>query len=148
MKKNHMKEALLEAKAASQRGEIPVGAILVNAQGEIIAKSGNLCEATHDPTAHAEIIVIREAAKKLGDTRLPECDLYVTLEPCTMCAAAISFARIKRLYFGAYDPKGGGVDHGAKFFDQATCHHKPEVYGGIEEENCAVLLKDFFKLRR
>ncbi|MAS86655.1 MAG: tRNA-specific adenosine deaminase [Micavibrio sp.] len=148
MKQDYLNIALLEAKKSAQAGEIPVGAVLVSATGEIIAKSGNQCEATHDPTAHAEVLVIREAAKKLGSVRLNECDLYVTLEPCAMCAAAISFARIKRLYFGAYDPKGGGVDHGGQFFNQPTCHHAPEVYGGMDEKNCGDLLKEFFIQRR
>jgi tRNA(Arg) A34 adenosine deaminase TadA len=145
---DYLNIALLEAKKSAQAGEIPVGAVLVSKTGEIIAQSGNQCEAAHDPTAHAEIVVIREAAKKLGSVRLNECDLYVTLEPCAMCAAAISFARIKRLYFGAYDPKGGGVDHGARFFNQPTCHHAPEVYGGMDEKNCGDVLTVFFKTKR
>ena len=143
-----MQAALEEARAAAARGEVPIGAVLVDEKGNILARAGNQSEADKDPTAHAEMLVIREAAAKLGDVRLPNCDLYVTLEPCPMCAAAISFARIRRLYFGAYDPKGGGVDHGAKIFNQPTCHHTPEIYGGMEEQACAVLLKDFFKDRR
>ncbi len=141
--------ALKEAKAAESRGEVPIGAVVVDANsGDIIAQAGNQTEADLDPTAHAEIIAIRQAAQKLGSARLPECDLYVTLEPCTMCATAISFARIRRLYFGAYDSKGGGVDHGARFFTQPTCHHTPEVYGGIRERDCADLLKAFFSKKR
>ncbi|MCK5295997.1 MAG: nucleoside deaminase [Alphaproteobacteria bacterium] len=130
-------------------GEVPVGAVIVNGKsGEIIASSGNRVEELKDPTAHAEILVIREAAEKLGQVRLEECDLYVTLEPCPMCAAAISHARIRRLYFGAYDPKSGGVEHGARVFSHKTCHHRPEVYGGIMETDCSNLLKDFFKKLR
>ena len=145
----YMAEALLEARAAAARGEIPVGAVIVDsATGQIIARGGNLTEAAHDPTAHAEMAVIQQACKIKATPRLPECDLYVTLEPCPMCAAAISFARLRRVYFGAYDPKGGGVDHGPKIFQQPTCHHRPEVYGGIHEQECAVLLKDFFRDRR
>lgn len=143
-----MSIAIEEAKQAAAKGEIPVGAVLVTDTGEILAKSGNLSEALHDPTAHAEINVIRKAAQKRGENRLPDCDLYVTLEPCPMCATAISFARIRRLYYGAFDPKGGGVEHGPRVFDHSTCHHKPEIYGGIEESHCAALLKDFFKDKR
>jgi tRNA(Arg) A34 adenosine deaminase TadA len=144
---NYMSIALEEARAFAVTGEIPVGALIVH-NGEIIARSGNRTEQDHDPTAHAELLVIKEAARKLGTPRLVECDLYVSLEPCAMCAAGISFARILRLYFGAYDPKGGGVDHGAKFFNQPTCHHKPEVYGGIDEQACGEILKQFFLERR
>ncbi|HYD17834.1 MAG TPA: nucleoside deaminase, partial [Patescibacteria group bacterium] len=130
----YMIEAIAEAKTAGARGEIPVGAVLVEAAtGRIIARSGNQTETWHDATAHAEILVLQEGGKQRHAPRLPDCDLYVTLEPCAMCAAAISFARIRRLYFGAYDPKGGGVDHGARFYSQPTCHHAPEVYGGIHE---------------
>lgn len=144
-----MQEALAEAKAAGLRGEIPVGAILVDsASGRIIARSGNRTEADHDPTAHAEMIVMREGARQLGAPRMPEYDLYVTLEPCPMCAAAMSQARIRRLYFGAYDPKSGGVDHGPRIFTHAASHHKPEVYGGLNEQTCGDLLRDFFKERR
>ncbi|MBI1214428.1 MAG: nucleoside deaminase [Alphaproteobacteria bacterium] len=144
-----MMQALEQARQAAARGEIPVGAVLVDAQsGEIIASSGNRTEAENDPAAHAEILVIRAGGRLSGAPRLPQCDLYVTLEPCAMCAAAISFARIRRLYFGAYDPKGGGVEHGARFYGQPTCHHAPEVYGGLHEGECAALLKDFFKNKR
>ena len=144
----YMKMALEEAQFAGGRGEIPVGAVLVNAASDFVIKSGNRCEELKDPTAHAEMLVIREAAEKLGDIRLPQCDLYVTLEPCPMCASAVSHARIRRLYFGAYDPKSGGVDHGAKVFSHATCHHKPEIYSGIMETESAQILKDFFKNKR
>ncbi len=149
MKQNFMKQALNNALKAEISGEVPVGAVIVNGKsGEIIASSGNRVEELKDPTAHAEILVIREAAEKLGQVRLEECDLYVTLEPCPMCAAAISHARIRRLYFGAYDPKSGGVEHGARVFSHKTCHHRPEVYGGIMETDCSNLLKDFFKKLR
>ncbi|MEG6508726.1 nucleoside deaminase [Methyloligella sp. 2.7D] len=140
--------ALAEAEAAAKRGEVPVGAVLVSASGEVLASAGNCGKALNDPTAHAEMMVIREAAAKLGSERLTDCDLYVTLEPCAMCAAAISFARVRRLYFGAYDPKGGGVEHGPRLFTQATCHHAPEVYGGIGESRASALLKRFFEARR
>ena len=144
-----MAEALIEARAAAARGEIPVGAVIVDGvTGQIIARGGNATEAAHDPTAHAEMAVIQQACKIKATPRLPECDLYVTLEPCPMCATAISFARIRRVYFGAYDPKGGGVDHGPKIFQQPTCHHQPEIYGGINEQECAALLKEFFRDRR
>lgn len=143
----YMDIALAEARAAADRGEVPVGAVLVLA-GDVIAKSGNRTREDNDVTAHAEILVIRQAASKLGAERLDGADLYVTLEPCTMCAAAISFARIRRVYFGAEDPKGGGIAHGARFFDQPTCHHAPEVYGGLAESDSAKILKDFFKNRR
>ena len=145
----YMIEAISEAKAAAARGEIPVGAVLVNGlTGEVVARSGNQTATWRDPTAHAEMLVLQEGGKIFDAPRLPDCDLYVSLEPCAMCAAAISFARIRRLYFGAYDPKGGGVDHGGKFYGQPTCHHAPEVYGGIHEQECATILKDFFKDRR
>ncbi|WP_135082124.1 nucleoside deaminase [Terasakiella sp. SH-1] len=141
--------AIKEAKKAALRGEVPIGAVIVDSQsGEILACTSNRTEEDFDPTAHAEVLAIRQAAAKVGSTRLPECDLYVTLEPCTMCATAISFARIRRLYFGAYDPKGGGVDHGACFYEQPTCHHKPEVYGGLQERECAALLTTFFQGKR
>lgn len=140
--------ALEEAAAAASKGEVPVGAVLVTADGEILASAGNYTERDHDPTAHAEIMAIREASRKRGTPRLEDCDLYVTLEPCAMCAAAISFARLRRLYFAAYDPKGGAVDHGARFFTQSTCHHAPEVMGGIDEQRAADLLKRFFASRR
>ncbi len=142
-----MKKALEVAQEALTRGEVPVGAILVKGS-EILALAGNRVEGDEDPTAHAEILVIRQGAIALQETRLVDCDLYVTLEPCAMCAQAIAHARIRRLYFGAYDPKGGGVEHGAKVFDRETCHHKPEVYGGLEEEKSAQMLKDFFQKRR
>jgi len=141
--------ALAEAEAAAARGEVPVGAVLVDSRsGEAIARAGNRVEELKDPTAHAEMLVIRAAAHAAGLKRLENADLYVTLEPCTMCAAAISFARLRRLYFGAGDPKGGGVEHGARFFSQATCHHRPEVYGGIAERAAAGLLRTFFQARR
>tara|TARA_B100000686_G_scaffold354937_1_gene468348 strand:- start:8175 stop:8621 length:447 start_codon:yes stop_codon:yes gene_type:complete len=147
--KNYMDEALTKAKDAYTQGEVPVGCVIVErASGRILAKTANRSECDHDPTAHAEVLAIRAACAALGDTRLPGCDMYVTLEPCTMCAAAISFARIQNLYFGAYDPKGGGVDHGARFYQQPTCHHKPDVYGGINEQECQALLKTFFQERR
>ena len=141
--------ALRQAEAAAARGEVPVGAVLVDgASGAVLARSGNQVEALHDPTAHAELLVIRAAAAAGKAKRLPDCDLYVTLEPCPMCAQAIAFARIRRLYFGAYDPKGGGVDHGPRIFGQPTCHHRPDVYGGIQESECAALLREFFRARR
>lgn len=145
----YMDVALEEARAAAGRGEVPVGAALVDgATGEILARAGNRTEADADPTAHAEMLVIREAAARSGAPRLEGCDLYVTLEPCAMCAAAISFARIRRLYYGAEDPKGGGVDHGPRFYGQLTCHHRPEVYGGIAEGEASELLRGFFRDRR
>jgi tRNA(adenine34) deaminase len=141
--------ALQEAEHAAGRGEVPVGAVIVEPQsGVIIARAGNRVEATDDPTAHAEILAIRKAAVANGAPRLEGLDLYVTLEPCAMCVAAISFARIRRLYFGAYDPKGGGVEHGGRFFHQPTCHHAPEVYGGLEESRAAELLVTFFQEKR
>jgi len=142
-----MKMALDEARAAAERGEVPVGCVIVRA-GEVIAHSGNRTLTDRDPTAHAELLVIRAAAATLGSERLTDCDLYVTLEPCAMCAAAMAFARIRRLYFGAADPKGGAVENGVRFFSAATCHHRPEVYGGINESECAALLKEFFQARR
>lgn len=145
----YMDIALEEAQAAAARGEVPVGAVLVDgATGEVLARAGNRTEADADPTAHAEMLVIRLAAAALGEPRLAQCDLYVTLEPCAMCAAAISFARIRRLYYGAEDPKGGGVDHGPRFFEQPTCHHRPEVYGGIAAGEAGDLLREFFRERR
>ncbi|HZB91159.1 MAG TPA: nucleoside deaminase [Stellaceae bacterium] len=141
--------ALAEAERAAARGEVPVGAVLVDgASGTVLAAAGNRTEELADPTAHAEMLVLRQAAQARGAARLAQCDLYVTLEPCAMCAAAISFARIRRLYFGAYDPKGGAVEHGPRFFDQPTCHHRPEVYGGIAERRAGALLRDFFRERR
>jgi len=143
-----MSLALAEAEAAARAGEVPVGAVLVDAAGRVLARAGNRVEADHDPTAHAELLAIRAAAAARADPRLPDCDLYVTREPCPMCAAAIAFARLRRVYFGAYDPKGGGVEHGPRIFDQPTCHHRPEVYGGIEEAASATLLRRFFQERR
>jgi tRNA(adenine34) deaminase len=144
-----MELAIEQAKLAGTRGEVPVGAIIVDqASGNVLAQAGNRTEERNDPTAHAEMLVIQEAAKAAGSPRLEKCDLYVTLEPCPMCAAAISFARIGRLYFGAFDPKSGGVDHGPRIYEQATCHHAPEVYGGIEERRASDLLKDFFAEKR
>ena len=144
-----MEIALREAEAAGGRGEVPVGAVLVDpATGDVIAKAGNRTEEFPDPTAHAEIVVIREAAKARGAPRLDGLDLYVTLEPCAMCAQAISLARIRRLYFGAFDAKMGGVDHGARVFDHPTCHHRPEVIGGVSETKAAALMKAFFKDKR
>jgi tRNA(adenine34) deaminase len=142
-----MQLALDEARAAGSRGEVPVGCVIVRGT-EIIARAGNRTIADKDPTAHAELLAIREAAAKLGSERLTDCDLYVTLEPCAMCAAAMSFARIRRLYFGAADEKGGAVEHGVRFFSSPTCHHKPEVYGGIAGTEAGALLKDFFAVRR
>jgi tRNA(Arg) A34 adenosine deaminase TadA len=140
--------ALVEAERARELGEVPIGAVIVGADGAVLVKAGNRTLALRDPTAHAELLAIREACAKLGSERLSGCDLYVTLEPCAMCAAAISFARIRRLYFGASDPKGGAVEHGPRFFAQATCHHAPEVIGGIGETRAAALLKQFFAERR
>jgi tRNA(adenine34) deaminase len=147
MTNRFMEIALCEARAAGARGEVPVGAVLV-LDGAIIAQSGNRTRAETDVTAHAEVAVIREAARKLGQERLTGADLYVTLEPCTLCAAAISFARIRRLYYGAEDPKGGAVDNGVRFFAQPTCHHAPDVYSGIGGLEAADILKDFFAERR
>ena len=146
---SYMRLALGEARAAADRGEVPVGAVLVDAMGaRVVASSGNRIQELGDPTAHAEMLVIRTAAAEMGAPRLPDFDLYVTLEPCAMCAGAISLARLRRLYFGAYDPKGGGVEHGARVFDQPTCHHRPEVVGGLEETAAGILLKEFFTHRR
>ncbi|HEY4773329.1 MAG TPA: nucleoside deaminase [Xanthobacteraceae bacterium] len=139
--------AIAEAKAAAAAGEVPVGCV-VAAGGEVIARAGNRTLLDKDPTAHAELVAIRAAAAALGSERLADCDLYVTLEPCAMCAAAISFARIRRLYYGAADPKGGAVDNGVRFFASPTCHHRPEVYGGIGEQEAAALLAEFFRARR
>ena len=141
--------ALQEAKAAAKAGEVPVGAIIVDSQtGEVLARAHNRVERDSDPTAHAEVLAIRGLAQKIKSARLGDCDLYVTLEPCPMCATAISFARIRRVYYGAYDPKGGGVDHGPRVYEHETCHHRPEVYGGLSEEACADLLRSFFQERR
>ena len=142
-----MDAALDEARSAEARSEVPVGAVIV-CDGEIIARNGNRTRENNDPTAHAEMLVIREAASKLKSERLSGCDLYVTLEPCAMCAGAISFARLARLYFAASDSKGGGVEHGPRFFSQATCHHAPDVYSGLSEAESALILRDFFKSRR
>jgi len=143
----HMLAALAEAEAAAVRGEVPVGAV-VAAGGQILARAGNRTRELNDPTAHAEMLAIRTACAALGSERLPEADLYVTLEPCPMCAAAISFARIRRLYFGALDPKGGAVENGPRIFSQPSCHHAPELYGGIGELRSAQLLQAFFAQRR
>ncbi len=143
-----MDQALAQAEAAAARGEVPVGAVIVDDQGRVLAAAGNRTEELNDPTAHAEMLAIREAAAARGEPRLPDCDLYVTLEPCPMCAQAISFARLRRVYFGAYDPKGGGVDHGPRVFQSSSCHHTPEVVGGLEEEKAAKLLKSFFEAQR
>jgi tRNA(adenine34) deaminase len=142
-----MELALAEARAAGEAGEVPVGAVVVR-DGAVLARAGNRTIIDRDPTAHAELLAIRAAAKALGSERLVDCDLYVTLEPCTMCAGAISFARIRRLYFGARDPKGGAVENGVRFFAAATCHHRPEVEGGFGEADSAALLRDFFRARR
>lgn len=142
-----MEKALIEAREAAQAGEVPVGAVLIY-KDAIISIGANRVERDQDPTAHAEMIVLREASRFWGTNRLDGCDLYVTLEPCAMCAQAMAHARIRRLYYGAYDPKGGGVDHGPKIFQQPTCHHRPEVYGGLLEEASAQLLKDFFEKLR
>jgi tRNA(Arg) A34 adenosine deaminase TadA len=139
--------ALAEARAAALRGEVPVGAVIAR-EGVILAAAGNRPRELHDPTAHAEMLAIRRACAALEDERLTGCDLYVTLEPCTMCAAAIAFARMRRVYFGAYDPKGGAVESGVRFFAQPTCHHAPEVYGGIREGEAAALLRAFFGEKR
>ena len=147
MPQTFMDIALTEARAATEAGEVPVGCVLVLG-GEVIARTGNRTLTDRDPTAHAELLAIRQAAAALGSERLTDCDLYVTLEPCAMCAAAISFARIRRLYYGAADPKGGAVDNGVRFFASPTCHHRPEVYGGIGEREAGMLLKDFFRERR
>lgn len=148
-KTRYMALALEEAAAAAAAGEVPVGAVLVEAgSGAVLARARNRVEELSDPTAHAELLAIRAAAAALGTKRLTAADLYVTLEPCAMCAQAIAFARLRRLYFGAYDPKGGGVEHGAEIFRQPTCHHRPEVIGGVEETRCGDLLRGFFQARR
>ncbi len=141
--------ALGEAEAAAALGEVPVGAVLVDGEtGKILARAHNLVETDKDPTAHAELLVIREAAQRLGAKRLTRADLYVSLEPCPMCAQAIALARLRRLFFGAYDPKGGGVEHGPRIFAQPSCHHRPEVIGGVQERRAGELLKAFFRERR
>src|SRR3954465_16065987 len=139
--------ALDEARAAGAAGEVPIGCVIVR-DGEVIAQAGNRTLADRDPTAHCEMLAIRRAADTLSSERLVECDLYVTLEPCPMCAAAISFARIRRLYYGAADPKGGAVENGVRFYESPICHHRPEVYGGIGEGEAAGLLQEFFRARR
>ncbi len=148
-KPSYMALALEQAEAAAAAGEVPVGAVLVEAgSGKVLARDHNRVEALSDPTAHAEMLVIQTVARQLGLKRLTAADLYVTLEPCAMCAQAIALARLRRLYFGAYDPKGGGVEHGAEVFRQPTCHHRPEVIGGVEETRCGELLRGFFRGRR
>jgi len=142
-----MQMALDEARAAGARGEVPVGCVIVRG-GDVVARAGNRTVVDKDPTAHAELLAIRAAAAALGSERLSDCDLYVTLEPCAMCAAAMSFARLRRLYFGAADAKGGAVEHGVRFFSSASCHHRPEIYGGIGETESAALLREFFAARR
>ena len=147
MAQSFMEIALEEARAAGARGEVPVGCV-IEADGKVIARAGNRTIADKDPTAHAEMLAIRAAAAALGSERLAGCDLYVTLEPCAMCAAAMSFARLRRVYYGAADEKGGAVENGTRFFTQPTCHHRPEVYGGLSESESATLLKEFFQARR
>jgi len=143
-----MLAAIAEAEAAAARGEVPVGALVIGADGRVLGRAGNRTRELADPTAHAEMLAIRQACAAIGSERLDGADLYVTLEPCAMCATAVSLARVRRLYFGAGDPKGGAVEHGPRFFSQATCHHAPEVYGGIEEVRCGELLRAFFASRR
>jgi tRNA(Arg) A34 adenosine deaminase TadA len=143
-----MLRALSEAEAAGERGEVPIGAVVVGPNGALLAAAGNRTRELNDPTAHAEILAIRAACAALGSERLIGCDLYVTLEPCPMCAAAISFARLRRLYYGAADPKGGGVEHGARVFSQPTCHHAPELYPGLAEAQAGALLRTFFQAKR
>jgi len=142
-----MDMALAQARAGAAAGEVPVGCVIV-CDGAIMARARNRTLADHDPTAHAEMLALRQAAAALGTERLTDCDVYVTLEPCAMCAGALSFARIRRLYYGAADPKGGAVDNGVRFFTSSTCHHRPEVYGGIAEIEAGELLRDFFAARR
>jgi tRNA(Arg) A34 adenosine deaminase TadA len=140
--------ALEEARAAAARGEVPVGAVVTDPAGLVLARAGNRVEERHDPTAHAEILALRAAARLCRSPRLPGCTLTVTLEPCPMCAQAASFFRVRRVVFGAYDPKGGGVDHGARIFQASSCHHAPEVIGGVREGECADVLREFFAARR
>ena len=142
-----MSIALEEARAAGARGEVPVGCVIVR-DNKVITRAGNRTLIERDPTAHAELIAVRAAAALLGGERLTDCDLYVTLEPCAMCATAMSFARVRRLYFGAADAKGGAVENGVRFFSAPTCHHRPEIYGGLNEAECATLLREFFQARR
>ena len=146
-KASFIEQAIEEARLAGARGEVPIGAVIVR-KDIIVAKAGNRTLELNDPTAHAEILAIREAGEQLASQRLIDCDLYVTLEPCPMCAAAISFARIRRLYFGASDVKSGGVENGTRFYESPTCHHKPEVYSGMAENDCAELLREFFRIQR
>jgi tRNA(Arg) A34 adenosine deaminase TadA len=148
MKLGHMDQALREASAAGECGEVPIGAVIVAPDGRIVASAGNRTRELCDPSAHAEMLAVREACRKAGSERIPGHDLYVTLEPCAMCAAVISFARIRRLYYGAADAKGGGVEHGARVFAQPTCHHAPEIYPGVGEAQASQLLKSFFAERR
>ena len=143
-----MEMALDEARAAAARGEVPVGAVVLDGAGKVLARAGNETEARHDPTAHAEMLALRAAAAACGEARLPDCELVVTLEPCPMCAQAASLFRVWRITFGAYDPKGGGVEHGARVFDAASCLHRPEVIGGSRESEAAALLQEFFAARR
>jgi tRNA(Arg) A34 adenosine deaminase TadA len=145
---HYMRLAIEEAKSAARRGEVPVGAVLVNAQGDVVAKAGNAPISICDPTAHAEILALRDAAYRKQNYRLGGLSLYVTLEPCTMCAGAISNARISRVVYGASDPKGGAVENGVRFFEQLTCHHRPEAAGGVLAEECSAILKGFFRARR
>lgn len=148
-KTDPMEMALRLARLAGDAGEVPVGAVIVEAaSGEVVASAANVTEQENDPTGHAELIAIRAAASLRSEPRLADCDLYVTLEPCPMCAQAIAFARLRRVVFGAYDPKGGGVDHGPRIFRQPTCHHRPEVVGGVREQEASALLKEFFRARR
>ena len=143
-----MEIALAEARAAAARGEVPVGAVVLDSTGAVLARAGNEVESRHDPTAHAEMLALRAAAAARGETRLPDCELVVTLEPCPMCAQAASFFRVRRVVFGAYDPKGGGVEHGARVFYAASCLWRPEVVGGVREAEAAALLRGFFEGRR
>ena len=143
-----MEQALAEACAAAARGEVPVGAVVIAPDGRVLARAGNQVEADNDASAHAELLALRDAAARLGTPRLVGCDLFVTLEPCPMCAQAASLFRIRRVVFGAYDPKGGGVEHGARVFAAASCHHRPEVVGGVREREAQTLLRDFFAVRR
>ena len=145
---SHMEQALEEARKAGDRGEVPVGAVLVAPDGAVVAAAGNRTRELNDPTAHAEMLVIRAACAALGTERLPGCDLYITLEPCPMCASAISQSRIARVYYGASDPKSGGLGQGPKVFDHPQSHHKPEVYDGLAVHECEALLKDFFAAKR
>lgn len=147
-KTGHMEVALQQARLAAGRGEVPVGAVVVSPDGRVVAAEGNRSRELADPTAHAEILALRAACRAAGSERLPGHDLYVTLEPCPMCAAAVSFARIRRLYYGASDPKGGGVENGARVYSHATCHHAPDVYPGLGEDEAAMILRSFFSERR